>query len=195
LKKENLIILLIFYLFVGPGPALFFLNKYTISFFPLLSLIAILFILRTEIKEFDFNRNLKNPDVYKWQFWGLKYCLFAHALNSLIFGSSTIITDDLIKNYLIMPLYSVIIGSVIEEIVYRKIIFGGLDKKYNFWAGAIVSSLIFSLGHLSPERLPAYFLTGLVLCFVYKKSGTLTASILIHSTLNFIAILVRTLKG
>jgi membrane protease YdiL (CAAX protease family) len=195
LKKEYFFILIIFYLFVGPGPSIFFLNKVTISFLPLLSLVASLWILRKEIIAYDLNMNLKNRDVYRWYFWGLKYCLFAHALCTILTGTSKIITDDLIEHYLIMPIYSVIIGPIFEEIVYRKIIYGSLSNRYNFWTGAVVSSLIFSIGHLNLERLLAYFLTGLVLCYTYKKTNTITTPILIHATLNLIAILVQTLKG
>jgi membrane protease YdiL (CAAX protease family) len=190
-----MLVLIIFYMFVGPGPVIFFLNKYTVSFLPLISFFAILWILKEEVKAYNLNLYLKSPETYKWFFWGLKYCLFSHALCTIIFGASNIITDDLISNYVIMPVYTVTIGVIIEEIVYRKIIFGSLAQKYHFWIGAIVSSIIFAVGHLNPERMLAYFLTGLVLCYAYKKSGTLTASILIHSSLNLIALLVRTLRG
>ena len=36
-----------------------------------------------------------------------------------------------------------IIGPILEEIVFRKILFGTLYKKFNFFIAAIISSLVF----------------------------------------------------
>jgi membrane protease YdiL (CAAX protease family) len=180
---------------MGPGPVMFFINKYTISLLPMLSCIAILYLLRKEVKVIDFNTTIRDVSMYKWVFNGLKYCLFAHAICTLLFGNSVMPINELIQNYLIMPFYVVIIAPIVEEIVYRKIIFGGLDKRFNFWIGAIISSAIFAIGHLSPERLLAYFITGIVLCYVYKKSNTLLTSMLIHALLNYIALFVSTIKS
>jgi membrane protease YdiL (CAAX protease family) len=195
LKKEYILILIIFFIFVGPGPVVFFLNKYTVSLLPLSSCIVFLFLLRREIQNIDFNLLLRNSEMYKWAFNGLKYCIFAHAANALLIGNSQIITDDLIQTYLVMPFYVVVVAPIIEEIAYRKIIFGWFNNKNLFWVGAIVSSSVFALGHFSFERIGAYFITGIALCYAYKKSGTLATSILIHGSLNFISLLVRTLKG
>ncbi|MCS7462239.1 CPBP family intramembrane metalloprotease [Paenibacillus doosanensis] len=195
MERKHIFTLLIFYLFVGPGPILFFLNKYTVSFASILSCIAILWLFRKELLAVDFNGILKNPKLYTISFHGLKYCIFAHAVTSFLFETPNILTDDLISGYLIMPFYAIVIAPIIEEIVYRKIIFGLLEKKFGFWIGAIVSSLIFAVGHLSPERGLAYFLSGISLCFIYKQSGTLASSILVHGSLNYISLLVRTIKG
>ncbi|MEK3909852.1 CPBP family intramembrane glutamic endopeptidase [Paenibacillus sp. FSL H7-0331] len=195
MKKEYILILAIFFIFVGPGPVVFFLNKYTVSLLPISSCIVFLFMLRKEVQNTDFNTLLRNHEMYKWAFNGLKYCMFAHAANALLIGNSQIITDDLIQNYLVMPFYVVVVAPIIEEIAYRKIIFGYFNNKNLFWIGSIVSSSIFAMGHFSIERLGAYFITGMVLCYVYKKSGTIVTAMLIHAALNYISLLVRTLKG
>ncbi|WP_240418932.1 CPBP family intramembrane glutamic endopeptidase [Paenibacillus periandrae] len=195
MKKEYIIILAIFFIFVGPGPVVFFLNKYTVSILPLGSCIAFLILLRKEIQSTDLNTLCRNKEMYTSAFNGLKYCIFAHAANAIIIGNSQIITDDLIQNYLVMPFYVVVVAPIVEEIVYRKIIFGYFNNKNLFWVGSIVSSSIFAIGHFSLSNISAYFITGLILCYIYKKSGTIVTAMLIHSALNYISILVRTLKG
>ncbi|TDF95800.1 CPBP family intramembrane glutamic endopeptidase [Paenibacillus piri] len=192
MKKNELLILLIFFAFAGPGPSLFFINKYTVSFLPILSIVSIAYLLRKQIAAADFNLIIKNCS-YKLVWQGLQYCIFAHALCTLIFKPSGILTDDLMARYSIMAVNVVLIGPVVEEVVYRKIIFGSLHAKWPFAAAAAVSSLIFAAAHLSPERALAYFLVGLILCYVYKKSASIFPVIVIHALLNFIPIIYNTL--
>ncbi|KEQ25783.1 CPBP family intramembrane glutamic endopeptidase [Paenibacillus tyrfis] len=195
MNRRYAYILIVFYLFSGPGPILFFLNKFTVSFLPIVTLSVILCLLKNEILLINFNQIIRNIQNYSLAFNGLKYCIFSHALSTLIFGFSAIVTDDLINSYLIVSVNSVIIAPIVEETVYRKIIFGFLNKQYNFWIGSIGSSFIFSIGHLNLDRFLAYFLVGMVLCFVYKKAGNLFPAMLAHASLNYISILVRTLNG
>lgn len=156
---------------------------------------VIVFLLRKEISSTDFNLILKNKSYYTLAFHGLKYCLFAHALSAILFGSSEIITDDLISTYLVMPFYAVVMAAIVEETVYRKIIFGYISGKSGFWVGAAVSSFIFAVAHFNINLFPAYFLVGISLCYVYHKAGHIFPAMIVHGALNFISILVRTLKG
>ncbi|MBR7508527.1 CPBP family intramembrane metalloprotease, partial [Mycobacterium tuberculosis] len=70
-----------------------------------------------------------------------------------------------------------IVGPILEEYVFRKVIFGEL---YNFIKGSrvvsfiiasIVSSLIFALAHNDFKFIPVYFGMGVIfsLAYVYTK--------------------------
>jgi membrane protease YdiL (CAAX protease family) len=193
-KNEYGLILLLFFLFSGPGPSMLFLNQYTVSLLPLLTIAAVLFLLRQEIQSADFNAIIKQCN-YKLVLQGLQYCIFSHALCTLIFGQSAIVTDALMDKYMIMAVNVVLFGPVVEEVVYRKIIFGSLHARWPFAVSAAVSSLVFATAHLSLERFLAYFLVGLILCYVYKKTAGIYSVIVIHAALNFIPILYDTLRG
>jgi uncharacterized protein len=200
LEKRYIIVLVIFYLFVGPGPAIFFINPYTVTLVPPICFGVLAYLFRKEIAEFDYNSALKNKDTYRWMYDGLRYGIYAHALNTIIllpwmdFEAMSIITEDLLGLYPVFPVYLASIGPMYEEVVYRKIIFGELAKKISFWPAASISSLIFAVGHLAPERIPAYFALGLVLCWVYRRSGSIVPVFLAHIAINVLALAANTIR-
>lgn len=194
MRKGYIVILIIFFLFAGPGPSIFFLNKYTVSLLPIACFAAIFYILRREIFNADYNLIIKNTN-YKLVFNSLKYCIFAHAICALIFKPSTLLSDDLLAVYVIMPINVVLFGPIIEEIVYRKIMFGSLNTKFSFAISATLSSVVFGIAHMSWKLFLAYFVVGFILCNLYKKTNTLYTAIIVHGLLNFIPVLFKTLKG
>jgi membrane protease YdiL (CAAX protease family) len=194
LRKEYIWVLVIFFLFAGPGPSMFFLNKYTVSLLPVACFTVIFYLLRKEIFNADYNLIIKNTN-YKLVFNSLKYCIFAHAICALIFKPTTLLSDDLLAMYLIMPINVVLFGPIIEEIVYRKIMFGSLNNKFSFAIAATISSTLFGIAHMNWKLFLAYFLVGYILCYLYNKTNTLFAPIIVHGLLNLIPILFKTLKG
>ncbi|MCC2684192.1 MAG: amino terminal protease family [Paenibacillaceae bacterium] len=195
-KTRDWIILIVFFLFVGPGPAMFILNKYTISLFPLCSFVFVVWLLRKDIASASFDALLKNRATYSYAFFALKYSIFAHAITTIALKPPIDLPErDLLGTYVIFAFYMIVIGPIMEELAYRKVIFGFLNNKFGFWAAAIVSSVIFAAAHFSWQRAPAYFAVGMLLCHVYRKSGSLTPAIMAHMSLNFISILVSTLRG
>jgi membrane protease YdiL (CAAX protease family) len=173
---------------------MFFLNKYTVSLLPIACFTVIFYLLRKEIFNVDYNLIIKNTN-YKLVFNSLKYCIFAHAICALIFKPTTLLSDDLLAMYVIMPINVVLIGPIIEEVIYRKIIFGSLNNKFSFAIAAVMSSTLFGIVHMSWELFLAYFLVGYILCYLYIKTNTLFAPIIVHGLLNLIPILFKTLKG
>jgi hypothetical protein len=201
MKKNDIAIVVLFFLFVGPGPVVFFLNKYTVTFLPIATLAAALWLIKDEIRRASFDAVLKDRQTYQWMFFALKYAIFAHAITTIAVsfvlpGHKEILSESLLGTYLVAPVYVVFLGPVLEEIVYRKILFGFLYRKLNnFWAAGIPTSLLFAAGHFSLERLPAYIAVGLIFCHTYRKSGSVMPSMLAHAGLNLIAVLVSTLRG
>jgi uncharacterized protein len=192
---KNISILLIFFLFVGPGPIAFFINPYTVSLAPVLSLIAILYLLRDEIYQADFNAILKSPEIYRNYQTSIRLCIVVMAVMSLFSGFNKVALDELVVTYAIMPINIVIIAPIIEEIVYRKVMFGWLTKRYHFWVAAIISSLIFAVGHLDLTRIVTYFIIGIILCWYYQRSKSIMVPIFAHITLNLISVIARTLQS
>ncbi|MCG3057195.1 CPBP family intramembrane metalloprotease, partial [Escherichia coli] len=50
---------------------------------------------------------------------------------------------NLVKVTPLLIVVTSVIGPILEEIIFRKIIFGSLYRKYNFFISAFISSLIF----------------------------------------------------
>ncbi|MCG4852189.1 CPBP family intramembrane glutamic endopeptidase, partial [Acidaminococcus intestini] len=72
------------------------------------------------------------------------------------------------------------IELILEEIVFRKIIFGTLRRRFSFLLSGIVSSVIFGLAHTEPSHLFLYSLLGLTLAYLYEKTNRITVSMFAH---------------
>jgi membrane protease YdiL (CAAX protease family) len=92
-------------------------------------------------------------------------------------------------------LYFVLAAPILEELIFRGIMLDGLLKRYKPLTAILVSSALFGLAHLNPWQ----FVTGLVLgCFmgwVYFRSHSVGACILIHMSANFSGYVMRLLAA
>ena len=94
----------------------------------------------------------------------------------------------------------VFLMPVIEEVLFRGLVFGNLRTKSPL-VGYIVSCLLFALLHVWQFAVVSqdityfllmvqYLVPGLILAWVYERSGTLWASIALHAVTNALAVLV-----
>ncbi|KKB33796.1 CPBP family intramembrane glutamic endopeptidase [Bacillus thermotolerans] len=90
-----------------------------------------------------------------------------------------------------MMIVVAIIGPILEEIVFRKVIFGSLYRKYSFWVSALISSAIFSIVHLEPEHFLIYASMGFTFAFLYVKTKRLIVPIFAHVAMNSLVILIQ----
>ncbi|WP_281885968.1 CPBP family intramembrane glutamic endopeptidase [Paenibacillus sp. YYML68] len=189
-------LVVLFVLTAGPGPILFFLNPYTITFLPLVFLAGAYYLYQDELRLTDWNAILRSQDNLSLIRTAIQWGIYAHAINYFLMykvpGSP--MTNTLLAQYPMMALNAALFGPVIEEVVYRKIIFGSLIRMMSFWPSAILSSIIFALAHFSVKLFLAYAGVGLVLCWVYRKSGSLLPPILVHAALNIIGVAAMTLQ-
>lgn len=78
----------------------------------------------------------------------------------------------------------VILAPVVEELIFRGVIFSGFQKNYSpFWS-VFFSALLFALFHLNPWQLGPTFLLGLLLGLVRLRTGSLLAAIFTHALHN-----------
>ncbi len=78
----------------------------------------------------------------------------------------------------------VILAPVVEELIFRGVIFSGFQRMYPaFWA-IFLSALLFAFFHLNPWQLGPTFLLGLLLGFVRLRTGSLLAAIFTHALHN-----------
>jgi uncharacterized protein len=77
-----------------------------------------------------------------------------------------------------------VIVPIVEETVFRGLLYGWLRSRLGVAAAVILSSLIFAFGHGILMLVPALAVTGLVLALVYEKSGSLWPPIIVHGAIN-----------
>lgn len=86
-----------------------------------------------------------------------------------------------------------IIVPIFEELFFRKFLFGEVLKKYSLTTSIFVSSLCFSVIHLPSYRnlLPT-FIFGIIACLIYKKTGNIFYTIILHFLTNLSWLLLVT---
>ncbi len=97
----------------------------------------------------------------------------------------------------IVALFSIlIVAPLLEEFLFRGILFSYLRTKIGPYYAIFTSSLIFTLFHFSPSQsienfplLLTLFALGSYLAFAYEKTRSLSTSILLHVTFNSISVI------
>ena len=82
------------------------------------------------------------------------------------------------------------VGPFTEEVFFRGFALAGLARRWGPVAGILVSSVFFSVTHGSVAVLIPIFVAGLLLAWLYLRTGSLLASVLVHSTQNAVAFAV-----
>ncbi|MDP4086553.1 MAG: CPBP family intramembrane metalloprotease [Bacillota bacterium] len=165
-----------------------------------LALFIILFILRKEMRSTRSER--KGSSLSKsilWAFFGVFIALFAQTLAANVehlFGiqmgsENTQHILQIINAYPLAILVSSIIGPILEEIVFRKILFGSLYKRFNFFISAVISSFIFALAHMEPKHVLIYAAMGFTFAFLYVKTKHILVPIFAHVAMNTLVVVVQ----
>ena len=126
------------------------------------------------------------------------YFTLTEAGLSLISPNDRAIAALLEENFLLTALYAVLLTPLVEEVLHRGVIFGGLHRKSPL-AAYVLSSVLFSfihvmgyLGTADPVYLLLCFLqylpAGLLLARLYKETDSIFAPILLHMAINAVAL-------
>lgn len=90
----------------------------------------------------------------------------------------------------------VITGPFMEEIVFRMGIQRHLMRRHLFpWQAILMSALIFGVIHGNPAQMPGAMLLGLVLGWLYWRSGCIWLSVIAHVFNNLVGVLVFWIPG
>ena len=92
-----------------------------------------------------------------------------------------------------LSLLAVLVAPFAEEIFFRGFIFSGIGNRYGYGWGAILSALIFALVHVLTlwqlGVMVPIFLLGLLLAWLYMRTGSIWPCIFTHFAYNTIALL------
>lgn len=164
-----------------------------------LALIPII-ILANRTKEYPFERSDQSTIgvAIGWMIIGVFLAFLVQGIAGLIEmslfkvepGSEN--TSQLVDIALTYPIFFfvfIVIGPILEEIVFRKVIFGSLYTRFNFWISVLISSLIFGVVHGELEHLLIYTSMGATFAFLYVKTKRLIVPIVTHVLMNAFAAL------
>ena len=92
-----------------------------------------------------------------------------------------------------LSLLAVLVAPFAEEIFFHGFIFSGIGNRYGYGWGAVLSALIFALVHVLTlwqlGVLVPIFLLGLLLAWLYMRTGSIWPCIFTHFAYNSIALL------
>lgn len=89
-----------------------------------------------------------------------------------------------------MILIGGLLAPLAEEIIFRGLLYGWLRRFWRILPAALLSAAIFGLIHGVIPVIAAAFVVGLVLAYVYERSGSLWAPAIVHATQNCVAMAV-----
>ena len=112
------------------------------------------------------------------------------ALGIMPGSENTALLSDTAKMAPIVIVSIVIFAPLLEEIVFRRVLFGGIYTKSNFWVAAILSGIIFAVVHGELEHTLIYMAPGLVFAFLYYHTKSIWTPMISHFLMNgFVMIL------
>lgn len=125
-------------------------------------------------------------------------------LNQYFFHQASTANNEVIRQLLnhnliitvVFVVSSFTLTPIAEELIFRGILTNLFFRRNALWPKMILSGLVFSAAHTSTTIVSflLYCFMGMVLAYVYRWSGNLKNSILIHGINNFIAMLMMLLS-
>ncbi|HHT16138.1 MAG TPA: CPBP family intramembrane metalloprotease [Papillibacter sp.] len=111
-----------------------------------------------------------------------------------LFESYDALADAVFGDNFVVTLLSVgIIGPIVEEIMFRGLVFGELRKIMPIKIALVVQAVLFGVYHLQPVQGAYAIVIGLLIGFIYYRSGSLVAPIVVHIAVNSFSVVANAL--
>jgi uncharacterized protein len=91
-------------------------------------------------------------------------------------------------NFVLMLLLAGVAAPVVEETLFRGVLYGWLRVRMPVVLAVVISAAVFAGVHVIPILLPALFVVGIILAVVYEWSKSLWVPILLHAIQNSVAV-------
>ncbi len=84
-----------------------------------------------------------------------------------------------------------ILAPIIEEILFRGMLFKALSRKYSIPISVLLSTIVFTVVHLDPVTAISVIPLGAYLCFMYIRLGSIIPGMVLHSSWNFLVLVAK----
>lgn len=166
----------------------------------ILGLIAVLIILKPEMKANQVRDASTITETIMWSILGVFMALFAQTIAGMIevhilgiktTSQNTQVLMDITRAVPLFIILTALIAPILEEIVFRKIIFGTIYKRTNFFIAGLISALIFGFVHGEPKHLLVYASMGFVFAYLYVKTKRIIVPIIAHAAMNSLVVITQ----
>lgn len=162
--------------------------------FPLL-LITITYLLKDDLKVKVFEKEKSSVKKtitiicksFLLAFAGIMIITFVKSFFDTPYENSTA-NDINTSFFMIIPI--VLLGPIVEELVFRRIILHVFSKKFNIFISIILTSFLFSSWHFSIVSFPHLFWISIVFSYSYYLTNRLSVPIILHIIWNLSPILL-----
>jgi uncharacterized protein len=129
----------------------------------------------------------------------------AYALNATLVtlvGAEDPVEQDLLQEVLaggrttlLALVVAVIMAPLVEETLFRGVLFQSLRRRVGVWPAALLSSLVFTVIHVEivfsqPVALAGLFSLGVFLAWAFHRTGSLLVPIIGHAVFNGVSVLL-----
>jgi len=83
---------------------------------------------------------------------------------------------------------AVAVAPLVEETFFRGFVFQGLRRRLGLWGAAAAASALFALAHVDPIAYAPIFCIGMVLAWLFARTGSLVSSMLVHAAYNGVVV-------
>ena len=94
------------------------------------------------------------------------------------------------SNIFVQIVYVIFLGPIVEELIFRGVLYTRLKRMFGLWAAAITASVLFGIFHGNISQGIYAFLFSMALIFVYEKYKKIEAPIIFHMVGNSMGVLV-----
>ncbi len=119
------------------------------------------------------------------------------AIMAIFFRQAALEYEQVVRSFslettspLLMILLVGVLGPIAEEFFFRGVLYENLKQGIEVWGAMIVSALVFGIFHGNLIQGFYAVLAGLLLAYIYEKTGTILASILLHILFNLSSYIV-----
>ncbi|MGM8216735.1 lysostaphin resistance A-like protein [Bacillaceae bacterium W0354] len=165
-----------------------------------IAVIMILKLLQPDMKETSMRSGPTFGTIIKWSLLGFFLAIFSQVIANYITieyigvdepSENTASIMEMVEVNTFLVIVIVLFAPILEEIIFRKIIFGELHKRMNFFIAAILSALTFAVLHWDFNFILSYIAMGLVFAFLYVKTKRIIVPIIVHAMMNGYVVVVQ----
>ncbi|MCH1627453.1 CPBP family intramembrane glutamic endopeptidase [Ferdinandcohnia quinoae] len=192
---------------VGDGLKATDAENLIIAYWTIISFVAalpiVLYLLRQDMKERRQNPKRSTKwEAFGWAIAGVFMAFAAQIIAANIeihlFGieagsENTQNIMALVKSVPFLIIVVSVIGPILEEIVFRQIIFGALYKRFNFFIAGLLSSLVFAVVHMDFSHILLYTAMGFTFAFLYVHTKRIIVPICAHVAMNTFVVVMQTI--
>lgn len=93
------------------------------------------------------------------------------------------------NGFLVTAILVAVVVPVYEEIIFRGVILGAVEKHVGFVGANIIQAILFALVHDNLQLFPFFFVFAIITGYWVRKSGGLLTGIFFHGVHNFTILL------